>query len=94
MSPTEDEISWVLLREDLPEPEADVIISLLRSNNIPVRDQREGVNAAYRLTIGPMAGVRIYVPLHKAAEAEVLLKALAEAPLLEPDEEPPGEDPE
>ncbi|MHB9144888.1 MAG: hypothetical protein ACYC5Y_06085 [Symbiobacteriia bacterium] len=95
MSPTEDDITWVLLREDLPESEAEIIASLLEANNIPVREQREGLNAAYRFNIGPLAGVRLYVPLHKAAEAEVLLKALAEAPLLEPDgDEPSAEDPE
>ena len=89
MGPDEDEITWVLLRENLPEPEAEIITGLLRANSIPVQEQREGINVVYRFTVGPLAMVKLYVPFHRAAEAEVLLKALA---MGEPEEDGPDTD--
>lgn len=74
---TDDDIPWVAVRDHLDPVEADVIASLLRANNIPVMERREAINVAYAFRVGPLAGVRLYVPLHRAAEAEVLLKALA-----------------
>ena len=71
-----------------------MICSLLRANSIPVMEKREAINVAYQFHVGALSAVRLYVPLHRAAEAEVLLKALAmerrDEPLLP---EPDGEEP-
>lgn len=40
-------------------------------------EKREAVGVVYQFRVGPVGEVRLYVPLHRAAEAEVLLKALA-----------------
>lgn len=74
---TEDDIPWVALREHLDPVEAEIITGLLRASSIPVMEKREALGTVYQIRVGPVGEVRLYVPLHRAAEAEVLLKALA-----------------
>lgn len=55
--------------------EAEVIRGKLESNEIPAMLQYESVGLVYGLTTGPLAAVRVLVPVALAETARALLEA-------------------
>ncbi len=60
--------------------EAELAAGLLRSAGIPAVTNFESVGDLYGLKVGPMAEVRVLVPVEQEAEARRLLESPAEDP--------------
>lgn len=73
---------WMALKIVYP-PDDIFVKSMLESFGIPVKLLREAIGPVQGLTFGPLAEVKVMVPLNRFKEAKQLL----EAPPAEPEDE-------
>lgn len=64
---------WKKLYQTGNPLEREVIISLLRSENVPVKEQGEALGKIYVFNAGPLAQVTLYVPESQWERARELI---------------------
>jgi hypothetical protein len=64
---------WEIIAEVYNQDEAQIIAGLLRTAAIPVKIDRETLGNIYGLTVGPLAKIRILVPIGQVEDAEKVL---------------------
>ena len=61
---------WILLAENVPPAEAEVLKGLLESQGIPAYIAREGAGRALGLVVGPLGLAQVLVPASRQVEAQ------------------------
>jgi len=65
--------NWVLLLVASNLLEANLIKGKLNEQGIPVTIQKEAASSIYGLTSGPLAEVKVFVPLRLKKDAQAIL---------------------
>ncbi len=73
-----DKSNWGHLIFIYSETEADIVMGLLETADIPVIKAYKGAGVLQKVYTGRAAGVDLFVPLEKLDEAKALLQAKAE----------------